>query len=62
MVDCPTRTLGSGVVVIRPEGRLNMMAAPDCVNNSTIWSRAVTPAWWLTCPAWKPSTPPVLVP
>lgn len=28
MVDCPTRTLGSGVVVVRPEGRLNMMAAP----------------------------------
>ena len=28
MVDCPTRTLSSGVVVIRPEGRLNMMAAP----------------------------------
>jgi anti-anti-sigma factor len=28
MVDCPTRTLDSGVVVVRPEGRLNMMAAP----------------------------------
>ena len=28
MMDCPTRTLDSGVVVIRPEGRLNMMAAP----------------------------------
>lgn len=25
----PTRTLDSGVVVIRPEGRLNMSVAPD---------------------------------
>ncbi len=28
MADCPTRTTGSGVVVVCPEGRLNMMAAP----------------------------------
>lgn len=28
MADCPTRTIDSGVVVIRPEGRLNMVAAP----------------------------------
>ncbi len=28
MADCPTRTTESGVVVIRPEGALNMMSAP----------------------------------
>ena len=28
MVDCPTKTLDSGVVVVSPAGRLNMMAAP----------------------------------
>lgn len=28
MADCPTRTTSTGVVVIRPEGRLNMVAAP----------------------------------
>ena len=28
MAECPTRTTSSGVVVVRPEGRLNMMAAP----------------------------------
>lgn len=28
MADCPTRTTDSGVVVVRPEGRLNMVAAP----------------------------------
>lgn len=28
MADCPTRTTDSGVVVIRPEGTLNMMSAP----------------------------------
>ena len=29
MVDYPTRSTDSGVVVLRPEGRLNMVAAPD---------------------------------
>lgn len=29
MAGYPTRTLSSGVVVIRPEGRLNMVAAPE---------------------------------
>jgi anti-anti-sigma factor len=29
MVEWPTRTTNSGVVVLRPEGRLNMVAAPD---------------------------------
>ena len=29
MADFPTRTISTGVVVVRPEGRLNMMAAPD---------------------------------
>ena len=29
MVEWPTRTAGSGATVIRPEGRLNMVAAPD---------------------------------
>lgn len=29
MADCPTRTTDSGVVVLRPEGRLNMVVAPD---------------------------------
>jgi len=28
MAECPTRTTDSGVVVVRPEGRLNMVAAP----------------------------------
>lgn len=28
MADCPTRTLDSGVVVIRPEGTLNMVSGP----------------------------------
>lgn len=28
MGDCPTRVIGGGVVVVRPEGRLNMVAAP----------------------------------
>ena len=29
MVEWPTRTAESGATVIRPEGRLNMVAAPD---------------------------------
>lgn len=29
MVEWPTRTTASGSVVLRPEGRLNMVAAPD---------------------------------
>jgi anti-anti-sigma factor len=29
MADYPTRNTDSGVVVLRPEGRLNMVAAPD---------------------------------
>lgn len=29
MVEWPTRTNDSGAVVLRPEGRLNMVAAPD---------------------------------
>lgn len=29
MGEWPTRTAASGAVVIRPEGRLNMVAAPD---------------------------------
>ena len=29
MAEWPTRTNGSGAVVLRPEGRLNMVAAPD---------------------------------
>jgi anti-sigma B factor antagonist len=28
MTEFPTRTIDSGVVVVRPEGRLNMVAAP----------------------------------
>lgn len=28
MAECPTRTTSSGVVVVRPEGRLNMVVAP----------------------------------
>lgn len=28
MTQFPTRTIGSNVVVVRPEGRLNMVAAP----------------------------------
>lgn len=28
MVNCPTRVTASGVVVLRPEGRLNLVAAP----------------------------------
>lgn len=28
MSDCPTRTIDSGAVVVAPEGRLNMTAAP----------------------------------
>lgn len=28
MVDCPTKAIESGVVVVSPEGRLNMTAAP----------------------------------
>lgn len=29
MVEWPTRSAASGAVVLRPEGRLNMVAAPD---------------------------------
>lgn len=29
MVDCPAKTLSSGVVVVLPAGRLNMVAAPQ---------------------------------
>lgn len=29
MAEWPTRTTEAGVVVLRPEGRLNMVAAPD---------------------------------
>jgi len=29
MVEWPTRTTANGAVVLRPEGRLNMVAAPD---------------------------------
>ncbi|MEN4475156.1 STAS domain-containing protein [Mycolicibacterium cosmeticum] len=32
MAQISTRTTGSGVVVIRPEGRLNMVAAPQLRN------------------------------
>lgn len=29
MAEWPTRTTDAGIVVVRPEGRLNMVAAPD---------------------------------
>ena len=29
MVEWPTRTADSGAVVLRPEGRLNMVVAPE---------------------------------